>query len=155
VTEVADIVTRMPSWRATTSQAVQDDLDAVVGAALDAAQSLLAKQGEFFPFGITLSDAGEMGFTGADPGLGEQPPSAAVLDALYEGTTQNRAEYRAAAFALDVLANGSDAVRVQAEHRDGGPALVVMTPYQRKGFVKKAVTYGQPTAGAGEHRVWL
>jgi hypothetical protein len=47
--------------------AVQDDLDGVVSAALDAAQHLLAKNGEFFPFGITVSDSGDIGLTATDP----------------------------------------------------------------------------------------
>jgi len=77
-----------------------------------------------------------------------------VLASLYAGTSGNRGACRAAAFVADVRANGSDAVRVEAEHRDGGPGLLILMPYQRKGLVKKVVTYGQMTAGPGERRVW-
>src|SRR4051812_37232475 len=128
----------MPLWRETTPQPVQDDLDAVLSAALDAAQNLLNKNGEFFPFGVTVSEAGEVGLAAAD-GLGEQPASTAVLDSLYAGVAGKRDAYRAAGFVADVKADGSDAVRVEAEHRDGGPALVILMPYQRKGMVKKVV----------------
>lgn len=144
----------MPSWRDSTPQAVQDDLDAVLSAALDAALNLLSKSGEFFPFGVTVSDAGAVGLAAADPGLGERPDSTAVLASLYAGASANRGAYRATAFVADVKANGSDAVRVEAEHRDGGPGLLIVMPYQRKGLVKKVVTYGQMNAGPGERRVW-
>jgi len=143
----------MPSWREATPQSVQDDLDGVVTAALNAAQDLLTKNGEFFPFILTLSASGDMGLAAAEPGLGEQPASLAVLDGLYAGALGSREAYRAVGFVADVKANGGDAVRVEAEHRDGGPALVILMPYQRKGLVKK-VTYGQMTAGPGERRVW-
>ena len=143
----------MPSWRETTPPAVQDDLDAVLTAALDAAEHHLARSGEFFPFGITVSDSGDIGIAGAIPELGE-PGSLAVLDMLYAGAASNREAYRAVGFVADVKAGGGDAVRVEAEHRDGGPALVVLTPYVRKGLVKKTVAYGQMTAGEGERHVW-
>ena len=38
--------------------------------------------------------------------------------------------------------------------RDGGPALVVLTPYKRHGLAKKVFTYGQMSAAAGERRIW-
>jgi len=144
----------MPSWRATTPQPVQDELDAVVSSALDTALALLNKNGEFFPFSITVTDAGEMGMAASDPGLGDHPDSTAVLDSLYTAISGLRHTYRAAGFVADVRANGSDAVRVEAEHRDGGPALVVLTPYKRHGLAKKVFTYGQMSAAAGERRIW-
>ena len=144
----------MASWRDTTPQPVQDDLDAVVSTALDAALSMLSKRGEFFPFGVTVDGDGEVALAAADPGLGADPDSNSVLASLYAAATGNRAAYRAAAFAADVRANGGDAVRVEAEHRDGGPALVVLMPYAKKGLVKKTVTYGQMSASSGERRIW-
>lgn len=144
----------MTSWRDATPQRVQDDLDAVVTAALDAALALLSKNGEFFPFGVTISDAGDVAMAAADPGLGERPESVTVLASLYAGVEHNRANYRAAGFVADVRANGADAVRIEAEHRDGGPALVVLMAYAKKGLVKKSVAYGQMSAGGGERRIW-
>jgi hypothetical protein len=144
----------MASWRDTTPQPVQDDLDAVVSSALDSALSMLTKRGEFFPFGVTVSGDGDVALAAADPGLGEHPDSTSVLASLYAGAAGNRAAFRAAAFAADVRANGGDAVRVEAEHRDGGPALVVLMPYAKKGLVKKTVAYGQMSVSAGERRVW-
>jgi len=61
----------------------------------------------------------------------------------------------AGARAPDVRVAGGDAVRVEAEHRDGGPhALVVVAPYRREGLVKKTVTYGSMAVSEGVRRVW-
>jgi len=60
----------MPSWRDGTPPEVQDDLDAALSAGLDAALNLLTKNGEFFPFGVTVNDVGQVGLTATDPGLG-------------------------------------------------------------------------------------
>lgn len=144
----------MPSWRDSTPQAAQDDLDAMLSTALDAALHLLTKNGEFFPFGVTVGTAGQVGLAAADPDLGDHPESTAVLADLYADAAENRDTYRAMAFVSDVTANDSNAVRVEAGHRDGGPGLVIVMPYIRKGIVKKVVTYGQMAAGGGERRVW-
>ena len=74
----------MTSWGATTPQAAQDDLDALVKLASDWAQHLLKKYGEFLPFGVNMDDQGQDGFFSADPGLGEHPASLEVLEVLYE-----------------------------------------------------------------------
>lgn len=143
----------MASWRDTTPQHVQDDLDGMLGVALDAAQTFLTKNGEFYPFGLTIDRDGETslaaGYTGD-----EHPDSQSVLDALAAGFLHNRDGYRAVASVADVRANGGDAVRVEAEHRDGGPAITLLMPYVRKGLVKKSVNYGQPSASQAERRYW-
>jgi hypothetical protein len=51
----------MRPWRAATPEAVQDDLDGIATAALDAAKDMITKRGEFFPFGITVSNDGQVG----------------------------------------------------------------------------------------------
>ncbi len=93
------------SWRDETAQEVQDDLDGLVGAAIEAAEHFLAKNGEFFPFGVTVDDNDELAVAAADPGLGERPASAAVLDSLYESVRGAAGRLRAAAFVADVAAN--------------------------------------------------
>ena len=145
----------MPSWRAATAQPVQDDLDAVVSTALDAALSILNKNGEFFPFGVTVSDGGDVALAASDLGLGEHPVSTVVLGSLYEAIAGDRGRYRAVGFVAAVNSNGADVVRIEAEHRDGGPALVILMPYERKGLLKKVFTYGQMSAASGERRVWM
>ncbi len=57
----------MRPWRATTPEPVQHDLDTIATAALDAAKDMITKRGEFFPFGVTVSNDGEVGMAAADP----------------------------------------------------------------------------------------
>jgi hypothetical protein len=52
----------------------------------------------------------------------------------------------------DVRADGSDAIRVQIEHRKGH-AMYVLMPY-RKRRLKRGVEYGSLTAGSGTPQVW-
>ena len=138
----------------TTPQIVQDDLDALVTLATDHAKALIAKNGDFFPFGVNMSDEGQDGFFDALPGLGEHPESMQVLDLLYEGAAEAREVWRAIAIAADVMSNGADAVRVVAEHRDAATALVITIPYVRKGIFRKTVTYGETTTHSDERLVW-
>jgi hypothetical protein len=143
------------SWRDSTPQAVQDDLDSLVGSAMDAAEQLLNKNGEFFPFCLTVGMDGEPGFVHGDPGLGEQPPSQAVLEVLYDGAVSQRDALRAVAFVADVRFEGLDAVRAEVEHRDGGPGLAVVAPYSFAGFIRKRTRFGDLHLAEGKRRTWL
>jgi hypothetical protein len=142
------------SWRDETAPAVHEDLDALADQALSAAQHLLEKNGEFNPFGVNLNDDGTAQMAAADPGEGERPPSSAVLNLLYDGAAAERDGLRAAAFAAPVETPDGDAVRVEIEHRDGGPALAVLLPYRRK-KLRKSFEYGQLAAEAGQRHVWI
>ena len=140
----------MPSWRDTTPQPI---LDNMVGMAIDAAQSLLDKNGEFFRFGVTITSDGEERLAAADPGLGEHRESLAVLDSLYRGVMTSGEGLRGAAFVAEVRTDGTDAIRVRAEHRDGGPGVEVLMRYEKKRF-RKTVEYGSVTASSGPRRIW-
>jgi hypothetical protein len=142
----------MTSWRDSASQSAQDDLDGLLNVVLPLAENMLGKNGEFFPFGGSVSRQGEASLTAADPGLGEHPASDVVLAHLYDGGRTTASIARAAAFVADVRANGSDAVRVELEHQEG-VALVVLLPYTRSRF-KKTVTLGQMSVAEGQPRIW-
>ena len=144
----------MTTGRDTTPQAVQDDLDSLLSAAIDAAGRLLDKNGEFFPFALTIGLDGEFGFVHADPDLGERPPSQAVLDVLHEGAASQQESLRALAFVADVRLDGSDAVRVEVEHRDGGPALAILAPYALRGLVRKRARFGDLQLAESTRRTW-
>jgi hypothetical protein len=119
------------SWRANVSRDVQDDLDEVFGAALGLAEHLLSKNGEFFPFAVTLPTSGGRADLAQvlDDSLGEHPNSVDVLDSLYRAIGTRRAELVGAAFVSDVgLTDGGSAVRIKAEHAQG-PALEIVVPY--------------------------
>lgn len=142
----------MASWRDSTSQQAQDDLDGLLNVVLPFAEQTISRYGEMYPFGTAVTVDGEFKMLAADPGAGENPASQEVLNALYTGAQETRGEYRALAFVADVKANGSDAVRVELEHQEG-TALVLVVPYSRSRF-KKTVTLGNMSGGVADRRVW-
>jgi hypothetical protein len=143
----------MTSWRDTTPEPVQNDLDSVAGAAIDAAQHLLGKSGEFFPFGVAMGSDGGVRLLAADPGLGEWPESQAVIDTLYAGVLNDRDGLRAAAIVADVRVEGSDAIRVRFEHRDGGPAMEILVRYAKKRF-GSGIEYRETSVSGTDRQVW-
>lgn len=116
--------------------AERSELDGMVDPLLDLAQDLLRKHGEFFPFGATLSTAGEMALNAGATG-DEHPPSQEVIDVLAQGM---RAEaeagtIRAAAICYDIRftpagSDQTDAIAISFEHRAGDRVLVVQ-PYSK------------------------
>jgi hypothetical protein len=143
------------SWRDTTDQQVQDELDRLAAESLDAALEFLAKQrGEFYPFAMAIDRDGGSEILGADPGEGEHPSSTSVLDLLYESATSMRDGFRAVAFVAPVTSAGGDAVRVEIEHRDGGPALELLLPFTMRRRLRRRVEAGELVASEGERRVW-
>ena len=142
------------SWRDETPQTVQDDLDLLAHETLSAATHLLGRQqGELYPFGMRLPADAEPELVGADPGEGEHPASQAVLDLLYESMRAMRDGTRAVAFAAAVETPEGDAVRVELEHRDGGPALALLLPYRLR-KLRRSVDTGDLVAAPGERHVW-
>jgi len=144
----------MTSWRDTTAQPAQDDLDALVKLGFDWAQRLLKKHGEFFPFGVDMDNQGRDGFFNADPGLGEQPAALEVLEVLYVVAASGSESWRAFGVVADITFNRSDAVRLVAEHRDVDTTFVFTMPYTRKGLLRKTVTYGEMTTVSDEKLTW-
>jgi hypothetical protein len=143
----------MASWRDTTSDQAQTDLDALLNAVLPFAEQTLSKYGEMFPFGAAVSSDGQLEMLASDPAGGERPRSEAVLRALYEGARASSRTRRAFAFVADVHVNGADAVHVELEHQEG-TALVVLAPYSRS-RPKKKVTFGQISGSMGRPNVWI
>jgi hypothetical protein len=144
----------MTSWRDEVSPSAQADLDALFGAAVDTAEHMLAKDGEFFPFGVEVGVDEEVALFGADPDLGEQPPSRDVLRALVEGARTERERLRAVALASDVtVRGGGDAIRVQLEHREGA-VLEIVVPYRRRRFGGK-VSLGEMSVSDGDGQIWV
>jgi hypothetical protein len=142
----------MVSWRDTASVAAQDDLDQMLNAVLPFAEQTLSRYGELLPFGAAVSSDGQVVLLAADPGLGEHPPSVAVLDTLYAGARASADTRRAVAFVADVRANGADALRLELEHRQG-VTLVLVVPYTRSRF-RRTITFGEMQGSPGRARVW-
>lgn len=142
----------MASWRESASQTAQDDLDNLLDASLRAAQTLQSKNGEFYPFAFTVGASGDLQMAAGDPGLGEHPQSTDVIATLLEGLRTRRVGLRAVAVTSDVRLNGSDAIRVDAEHAEG-PSISAVLPYEKKRF-RNAFGYGQLQAGRNSPRIW-
>src|SRR5277367_666996 len=79
----------MTSWRDGATQQAQDDLDGMLGATIPFAQEMLAKNGEFYPYGASLSIDGEVKMEASYTG-DEQPESQALLDLLIAGLRDKR-----------------------------------------------------------------
>ena len=142
----------MTSWRDTTSQQAQDDLDRLLDESLPFAQEMLEKHGEFFPYAVAMSTSGEVSHIAGDPGEGENPASVAVLEILTEGLRATRDHNRAASLVSDVRLADSDALRVELEHQDG-PAIVVLLPYRKK-RLRRNVEYEPMRASEGQRQIW-
>ncbi|NOU26684.1 MAG: hypothetical protein HOO96_02165 [Polyangiaceae bacterium] len=113
----------------------KEECEELMSAVMPHAEELLAKHGEFFPFGATLSPSNEVILAAAHTGQ-EQPPSLDVIRLLEEGFRQGAAQarYKATALVYDVRvvppkkAEKQDAIAVRLDHRDRY-AVVVYFPY--------------------------
>lgn len=141
----------MTSWRDSASQQAQADLDALLNITLPFAQQMLAKRGEFYPFGATVTAGGETRLLAGDLGQ-EHPGTADVLSLLVERLRQERPGLRAVAICSDVRLSDSDGIRVELEHRDGH-AMAVLMPYKKKRFAS-GVEYDDLRGGAANKQVW-
>jgi hypothetical protein len=126
-------------------------MDELLNVLLPFAQDMLAKNGEFFPFGagIDLDGDARMLAGGTET---ERPASQDVIDTVVAGTRENRAKFRAFGLAADVRANGSDAIRIEVETADGA-ALTILIPYKKK-RLGRGIEYGNMSVAAGTPRVF-
>jgi hypothetical protein len=146
------------SWRDEASQPVQDDLDELAGAAFDAAERLLGRDREFRPFAVALDADGRQSVVVSDPAPAPEPTPQALLEDLVASVRGERERYRAVGFVALVFIRTGDAVRVELEHRDGGPALVLLRPCRvgrlRHRVRGHRVTMGGVAGTVGSHLVW-
>ena len=108
------------------------DLDQLLSASLEAATRLLSVDGEFYPFAVAMTEAGELVAPAVEPEQ-EQPTADDVVELLIEALRDGRDAIRAAAVVSDVTIAGDpgderDAIRVELEPRVGD-AVTVVVPY--------------------------
>lgn len=119
------------------------------------ARQLLAKNGEFYPYGVSMTGDGSTRMVAAYEGS-EHPASTELLSMLYDGLRQKAAELRGVAVVSEVRTKNPDrdAIRVEVEHREG-VAMAVLLPYrvQRK-LIGREVAYGDLQASPAERRIW-
>lgn len=123
------------------------------------AQQMLAKYGEFYPYGGVLTPLGEVELVGTDDGHG-QPPCEEVINTVLAAFREraNNGRCTATALVADVrgLPSGTEedtnAIRVSLEHASG-LAIDVFIPYEMG--EKGQITYGELFARQGERIVFL
>jgi hypothetical protein len=142
-----------PTWRAEVPQSTQDDLDALYGQLIPFAEQTLGQYGELHPFGGALDLEGNFGMHAAQLAGNDRPPSQELVDILYDGARKDAHRLRTFGVVSDVLLEGgADAIRLQAEHRDG-TAIVVLLPYARDTETMTISVAGASTRLASP-RVW-
>jgi hypothetical protein len=135
------------------------DLDELVNALFSFAHQMLADHGEFFPFGASMSNDGEIAYSSGLDGEEEQPDSTRVLELLLQGFAGQAASghIRAAGVCMDVRVvppDGGepvDAMCAQLEHEQG-EAVDVFLPYRLK--PEGGLEYDDLFAGPGDSRVF-
>ena len=119
------------------------------------ARQFLAKNGEFYPYAVSMANDGRTHMVAAYAGS-EHPASTDLLAMLYVGLRRQGADVRGAAVVSDVRIKDpdSDAVRVEVEHREG-VAMAVLLPYRvQKKLIGREVAYGELRAIPAERRIW-
>jgi hypothetical protein len=117
------------TWRDTTSEHVQSDLDRLLNTVLQFADEMLRRHGEFYPYGAAITRDGEEQVFAADPGEADDPNPSEVLTSLVSGMSAEANDLRAAALVSDVTSTKTDAVMVHLEHADS-MAITVVLPYR-------------------------
>ena len=117
------------TWRDTTSEHVQSDLDRLLNTALQFADEMLRRHGEFYPYGAAITREGEEQVFAADTTETEDPNPSEVLSSLVSGMSAESNELRAAALVSDVTSEKTDAIMVHLEHADS-MAITVLLPYR-------------------------
>jgi hypothetical protein len=123
------------------------DLDALLNDLLPFAQRMLAEQGEFYPFGCSITPDGRHISIGAK-GSSDHPKSQELIDIMTSEFRRQASErkIRAAGICFDVRVvppghvDKTDAIQLALE-RDGGDAVDVFVPYAQ--LSDREFTYGE------------
>jgi hypothetical protein len=130
-------------------------LDDILDALLPFAHSLLAKRGEFFPFGAVMGPDGKVSMVAGDTGT-EHPPSDEVMEVIRAAMRRDRDKCVAVGICYEVRVRTSpdapptDATCVSLEHRSG-LAVDVFEPYAKRGT---GMEYGSLFAQQGRKTVF-
>lgn len=113
------------SWRDTTPQPVQDDVDNLLDSALTLAEGHLRDNGTFFPFGLAVDRSGSVQVVDVDA-----PDALRAKKMLFAALSQLRSDLRAAAVITDVALpeTASSGIEIHLEHAHG-IAIGVLEPY--------------------------
>jgi hypothetical protein len=134
------------------------DLDELLNSLLPFAQQMLAKRGEFFPFGACMKSDGTIELVAGQTDS-DQPPSQDLIDLIAEGlrAKASAGEIRAAGICYDVrirpsgTSNPMDAICASLDH-SLTEAVDVFLPYEKRRF--RGPKYSELTAAPGSIRLF-
>ncbi len=135
------------------------ELDALLDPMLGFAEKMLRERGEFYPFAVTMDQAGQIALVGGMTDS-EHPDSRSVIELLAGGLRANAQQgaIRAAGICWDSLFTGpdgkkTDAIAMSLEH-EAGDAAMVSRPYAKGRF--GGWKFGDLVATApGERRIFV
>ena len=133
------------------------DAEALLNVVMPFAEKMLAKHGEFYPYGAAMKPDGDIVSVAAYDGR-EQPPSADLIDLLRTELRRDAEKLlcKATAIVYDVRAvppggdSAGDAIAVALDHRDNY-SVVVLFPYT---IANNSVQIGEPFAERGEDAIF-
>ena len=136
------------------------DLDNVLNAILPFAQQMLAKHGEFYPFGSTMTNDGEIVAQGAALEGNDHPASRPLIELMTQAFRKQAlaGQIRAAGICYDVRTTPpgqtakTDAICVALEHNTG-QCVNVFVPYKKGWFGK--VQYGELFASKRDPQIFV
>lgn len=129
----------------------REELDELVDFLLSFAEEQLRAHGEFHPFGGKITASGDVVPVVVDMGDDEVPDPHAVIDELAAALRADP-DVRATGICFDVvLEQGTDAARLDLEHREADP-ITVCLPYRRKRL--GGLQFGEVFAAPGPVRVF-
>ncbi|RBY96530.1 hypothetical protein DQ237_07800 [Blastococcus sp. TF02-8] len=138
----------------TIAAVVRQDVTRLRSAALDAAVTSLERRGGFFPLGLSVDSAGRLEYHLTGSAAARLSPMAAI-EVVERSLLATRDELRAVALVMDITWLGSDAVRVDLEHRDCEGQLRIRTPYSLgRRLFGRTVTLGESDESHAEPRIW-
>jgi hypothetical protein len=139
-------------------QCQKHDPEQLLSAAVPFAEQMLAKHGEYFPYGSSIYGDGNISAVGGYTG-GEHPKSTEVIDLLRAGFRREAeaGKLRARALVYDIRTvppgktEKTGAIAVELDHR-GGMSIVVVYPYAIS--CGKAIL-GESYAAKGEGKIFV
>lgn len=141
----------MSSWRDTTSEQAQADLDQLLDEALELAESTLGKVGELAPFVAGIDEEGDVNVLTVDVIPGDEAQEQA-LGNLLEAARSIADQHRAFAQVAEVVAQDGHQLQVDLEHREG-TAIRIVAAYDRS-RLRRQVTRTSMKAKAARPVVW-
>jgi hypothetical protein len=149
-----------PSWRTSVPESTATDLENLLGTGMGAAQEQLERNGGFLPFALVVENDGEVRLVAvspadADSGSDDEFDADEMISDLTELLRQNREDFRAAAIVCDItlVEEGSDAIHVATEHRDGAVFAAVL-PYAANTATREW-DFGELAADTNEPAIWV